>query len=465
MRHYTGIGCALLLLLTAIFTQYTTAKNLNQLEWKPKRSPKLNNNNDIQQRQYQNQIQKRLQRQYKPAYRTLESSWQQQQQQQQQTDDNRTVKVTFTFTNSTKKKKKSLNSTKLYCYNQKYKRTKNTGIEWQKELQAAAAKLSRNNSIVLTGGDWTYRATVLNWMAHADNIGVTEYIVICYSKDMLQLVGSWQEGGHGILVEGCIRVIEFMFMKIVGLYHLHTAKYIVTWSDCDAIWLRPFMDEYILPYKSKVDFLAQKALHPVSISRVTGSVICTGLFTVFPSPKGKKSMKLLIHVVSSYRQTSDQLLVNVYLSRLGAFSFEEVIPIDDFDNKQVVAIPTYTNQSSTRIGFLPSGLFPRSRTDFDWARVQKHNPVLWHSFTGKFGQSKVDGMKNASVFALKDGWEKLRDAADVPAFYDKSLLLSQKWRNVDDILLAYEKMKIELALKKRDENSTKVASDVAHRSR
>jgi hypothetical protein len=333
------------------------------------------------------------------------------------------------YTNSSWSIKKIRFSTT--CYNRKYKMSSLTGIEWEKELIAAASKLSRNNSIVVTGGDWAYRATVLNWMAHADNIGMTEYIVLCYGTDMLQLVGSWEDGGHGILVSSCTQVFEFMYMKLVGLYHLHTAKYIVTWSDCDALWLRPFMDEWILPYKDKVDFLSQKALYPGSISRKTGSVICTGLFTVFPTPRANKVMQRIAQVVPKYRGVSDQSLVNKYLNELGAFAFtKKVVLFDDIDSEQLVVIPKYTNSRSPKLGFLPFGLFPRSRTKVEWARVQDLNPALWHGYLDKVGQSKVDGMKSSSVFALKDGWEQLTNASAVPAFFDKSVLTNQKWRNV-----------------------------------
>ena len=66
----------------------------------------------------------------------------------------------------------------------------------------------------------------------------------------------------------------------------------------------------------------------------------------------------------------------------------------------------------------------------EWAYVQKHSPALWHSKTDKLGQSKIDGMKNASVLALKDGWESItRAAAEVPSIIDKSVLEKQGWRH------------------------------------
>jgi hypothetical protein len=331
-------------------------------------------------------------------------------------------------------KRKPPQNTTLYCYNQKYKQGTKNGTKWKNELVAAAKIWSRNNSIVLTGGDWAYRATVLNWMAHAENIGMTEYIVLCYGTDMLQLVGSWEDGGHGILVVGCFRIIEFMFMKLVGLFHLHSSKYIVTWSDCDALWLRPFMDDWILPYQHKVDILAQKALHPAIISNKTGSVVCTGLFTVFPSVQSKTLMSGLIRTVRRFAISSDQLLVNNYLKSQGSFKFDGKVEYNDIDAEQVVALPNYTNSKKlvAKVGFLPFGLFPRSRSIVEWGRVQKHNPALWHSKTDKLGQSKIDGMKNASVFALQAGWERLRNASQVSAFVDTSVLTAQRWMGAPD---------------------------------
>ena len=331
------------------------------------------------------------------------------------------VKYYGNFTKGRRSRSK-LNSTKNNCYNVRYKEGSRTGNMWRSDLLEAAKNLSKNNSIVLTGGNWAYRGTVLNWIAHAENIGMTQYIVLCYGYDMLQLVGSWQDGGHGILVKDCVKLIEFMFMKLTALLSLNDRGFIVTWSDADALWLRPFMDEWILPFKDKVDMLSQRAQHPISIAMIGGSSICTGLFTMFPSKQSSRARKIMSKSMRQFGTSDDQLFVNKCMFTQKAFSFDKPVLSDDVGLRQAVAVPTYTNtMPCPHLAFYPTGLFPRSRTDDEWARVlHHHDPMLWHSMSDKIGQSKVDSMKNQSVFVLKNGWENITLAAQFPQVINRT---------------------------------------------
>lgn len=227
-----------------------------------------------------------------------------------------------------------------------------------------------------------------------------------------------------------------MFMKIIAMYHLNKRDLTVTWSDCDVLWLRPFMEDWILPYANRTNFLSQKALHPSFLSKRSGSVICTGLLTVFPSAAAKAALSLLVSVTASYRLPSDQYLINQFLASLGIFRFEEKFQYYDIDSPQVVLIPHYTGSyPKAKIIFLPSAIFPRSRTDLEWAQVLMHDPAVWHSKTDKVGQSKIDGMKNSLVFVLKDGWENMTDSSQVVSFVDNVLLSSRSWKrnNVTEV--------------------------------
>jgi hypothetical protein len=338
------------------------------------------------------------------------------------------------FSNMTLKTKKPRNNFTEHrglCYNQLYLPNSSTGMKWQKEITAAARKLSVNNSIVITGGNWAYRGTVLNWIAHASNIGLTEYIVLCYGADMLQLVGSWEKGGHGILVN-CVKVMEFQFMKIVALYHLNFANFIVTWSDSDALWIRPFMNEWILPHQHEVDFIGQKGTHPKKISKLSGSTICTGLYTVFPSNRTRVLMSKLVIRLRTYTASSDQMLVNHELNEEGSFDFRTKVSHTTDKGVQQIKFPSYNNVSSDapRLGFLPHGIFPRSEDMNAWVEGLKQNPVLWHSRSARTGGSKTDGMMNCSLFVLKKGWEEVANASEVPAIIDTAMLISRKYLNM-----------------------------------
>ena len=332
-----------------------------------------------------------------------------------------------------KKRKKRIemaqpDTSKEYCF--KAKRSSKVGLELKKTLLQATEMWSKNNSIVLTGGNWDYRGIVLNWIAHAENIGMTEYVVLCYGKQMYDLVGPWDQGGHGILVRGCESRIEYMFMKILGLFHLVMAKYTVTWSDCDALWLRPAMENWILPQRGKVDILAQKALYPVDISSKFGSAVCTGLFTIYPTDVSINMMKNFL-MPAAYDATqktlkSDQVLINRNLERVGSFRFSGRVELND--TSILVSIPEYQGQLKVpRIGFLSGVLFPRSRSEEDWKSVCKYDPLIWHSITQKNGTRKHGGMQKSGVFALKEGWDMVEKAGDVSILIDHSILLSKGW--------------------------------------
>jgi hypothetical protein len=152
-------------------------------------------------------------------------------------------------------------------------------------LEAAESKQGVGKRIILTGGDGNYRGVVMNWMALMDNINVRDYIVLCFNETLFDVVGSWKEGGHGIMVSGCISFQEMAFMKFIAMNVLVRAGYVTTWSDSDCIWLKDFFPQWIDPYASKVDMIGQRGGYPIRFVKLIGVSICTGLMTFFPTTK------------------------------------------------------------------------------------------------------------------------------------------------------------------------------------
>ena len=343
---------------------------------------------------------------------------------------------------------------KSSCYNTRYLYSTTSGKSWKAELINAAKRYCKGNSIVITAGDWSYRAVILNWIAHANHIGVTEYIVLCYGEKMFNLVGPWSQGGHGILVEGCTDLLEFMLMKVVTIYYLNSVGYTVTWSDSDCMWLRPFLGPWIMDNKMKADIIGQKGLHPTKISGVTGTVLCTGLFTVFPNSRTVSFFSKLIDIVYSYSTESDQNFINSYLLAAGSYDFSEKViyneHIENSQNLPILQIPVYSRdyksvqtvlnfeknantskqafktsrtflfynrpyveETSPRLAFLPLTYFPRAKSSEEWQSVKKNNPKIWHSRSEKTGRSKLDTMNNDSVFVLNNHWRSIKSIADL----------------------------------------------------
>lgn len=102
-------------------------------------------------------------------------------------------------------------------------------------LKAAAALVGSDNHIVVTSGDWKYRLVVVNWMIHMEKLNITEYVVLCYDQQLLDLVGHWSvPGGHGVLCTWQpVQSLGKFALKHIGVNLLVEQGYITTWSDAD----------------------------------------------------------------------------------------------------------------------------------------------------------------------------------------------------------------------------------------
>ena len=325
-------------------------------------------------------------------------------------------------------------------------------------LKAAESIVSDDNHIIVTSGDWGYRLVVLNWMLHMDKLNITEYVILCYDKELLNLIGHWSKpGGHGILcsqhqekslnnnaLNDTLSGQQKFALKHIGVNLLVKQGYITTWSDADCVWLKPFINTHILPYKDTLDIISAMGKHPVDISKKIGVASCIGLFTVFPTTASKY---FYVEMLARGLLLDDQTSFNYLLGIMDGFHrYSDIIPYGhepdythlwinnprtsaqlkstaqrtgdltatlDFGDlaffKKTIFLPKYT----LRHGFLPYNKFPRglskkkSKDNFaemrkQWTVALNYEPCIWHLLSQKNGKSKTDGFKADNVYMLTD---------------------------------------------------------------
>jgi hypothetical protein len=298
---------------------------------------------------------------------------------------------------------------------------------WFVNLTSAAQRLNRRGSVVLTGGDWNYRGVLMNWMAMMDRLNIVEYLVFCYDERLLNIVGPWESGGHGILTPNCTTIQEFMYLKLVGVNALIHAGYSATWSDCDCVWLRPFLDQWILPYGSEYDVIGQRALHPRGISNKTGAVLCTGLFTVFPTERSIMLLELALDLVLKTEEVSDQLILNQALLLTGAYSTTNKML---YYHRDSIQSPLSGNDSAPRLGLLPYEPFPRTPNGMAYLRQSLNasvEPYVYHVRSAKVGIAKVALMSNLRMWALRASWSLAKTRAEYRNCVDLGMVLVPPW--------------------------------------
>ena len=292
------------------------------------------------------------------------------------------------------------------------------------ELLQAAESLGKNKRIILTGADVNYRGIVMNWMAMMDNINITEYIVLCFSEDLLRIVGHWSDGGHGILVSGCISFQEMAFMKFIAMNVLVKEGYVTTWSDCDCIWLQDFFPQWVYPYQDKVDVIGQRGNYPNRFVKKIGVALCTGLVVFFPTTNAVSVLKNVLDTIPSFNESNcDQMLLNKVLTKMGSFMLLKDRKISLFSSnlditKSVIA-------DATVVGFLPYTQFMRTKHLNIWIEAAKqplnNSLCVWHLQTAKYSETKVEVMDSMYLFALTRLWTKVKSRIE----YMKVINISQ----------------------------------------
>jgi hypothetical protein len=279
-------------------------------------------------------------------------------------------------------------------------------------LEAAESKQGVDKRIILTGGDGNYRGVVMNWMALMDNINVRDYIVLCFNKTLFDVVGSWKEGGHGVMVSGCISFQEMAFMKFIAMNVLVRAGYVTTWTDCDCLWLKDFFPQWIDPYASKVDMIGQRGNYPKRFVKLIGVAVCTGLLTFFPTANTLRIFDEVMALIPTFNVSNcDQLLLNTALQNLGTFNIPKLMPNGSNLDITVSSIP-----NAPVIAFLPFIPFMRSSNLGMWMKLAAgkggSSMCIWHLQTPKYSEAKLERIDSVYLLALAPNWTNVRTRSD-----------------------------------------------------
>jgi hypothetical protein len=57
-------------------------------------------------------------------------------------------------------------------------------------------KETKSRYVLLTGGSWSYRGAVFNWIKHTEARGIKSYLVLCFDELLYRYIGA----KHGVLV-------------------------------------------------------------------------------------------------------------------------------------------------------------------------------------------------------------------------------------------------------------------------
>ena len=276
--------------------------------------------------------------------------------------------------------------------------------------------------VILTSSDWNYRAIAMNFMAHMYHIQVLNFLVICLDEKTLSLVGSWENGGHGLYSSGCNSNNKIFQIRHRIAEVLLANNLTVVLSDGDCVWLKDFYASWLSSYRYSVDVIAQMGKYPVNVLYEHGAAACAGLLVVNPTPAARVLYRTFVSRLA-LSATDDQVILNTVLMELNAFQFEGRLPQTltplPTNGTPRLHLPRPANKSSSsvRLGFLPHLQFPRiplsthGRGFAACGRYLEHDPCVWHLAPpkGAAGGSspRVHLLKMSGTFALHSDWHTL----------------------------------------------------------
>jgi hypothetical protein len=256
--------------------------------------------------------------------------------------------------------------------------------------------------ILVTAGSSNFQSVVLNWIKAIRSHRIEHYIVLCFDRPLLDLVGT----KHGILIESHaglnyssdsirrwsediwnttdvaqrkdqhyhekMRALTPKLVELIRFNVMMLAKYDaiatllqsslhvpVIWSDADAVITSPCALDYFLSSPAHVDVVGQRGQSPLAISSATGACLCSGFFMVRPTPGGialiRTTKSALLTKMSS--GDDDQTILNEVLNSWHGF-FDRKISFFNSDGYVDYSNNTRHDRSIT-LGLLPYKQFPR----------------------------------------------------------------------------------------------------------
>ena len=296
-------------------------------------------------------------------------------------------------------------------------------------IQAAKIMTRKKKRIIITSGDDNYRGLAMNWAAMMNNIDIREYLVICFSESLFKILGSWDNGGHGIMMPGCISFQEFAYVKLIVMHTMVNAEYVTVWSDSDCIWLEDFFDKWIWPYENKVDFLGQRGNHPMKYVNMIGISLCTGLLVIFPTKNSIVVLETVLCLIPIHQHFNcDQLLINMALKNLGSYELDGHSKF----RMSSVNVDVTPSEKAPVVGFLPFRPFMRTPDQTLWTQAAMSSAPgllsIWHLQSPKNSEAKISLLENMHLFTLHPGWVNVTTHQQLPNFIDPSRVMYPPWR-------------------------------------
>ena len=303
--------------------------------------------------------------------------------------------------------------------------------QWKRDLLDASQLLAKDGHIIVSlSNEWHERDHVINFILRMKIIGVENYVVLCYSYDIYKtIVGSWQEGLHGVLVvepppqseEGVnMMKMEPLLSEKVGVAHekkhvqqeavllLLENNFRVTVTRPSCIWVS----------RSTLHWLEHNSLSHIDI--LTLSQSSKSLEDVFDSPfvslrpTSATKEAYLEHVHSQQAREPSSTLTILHQVLRGNLTVPHI-------DSEVMSLSP--EQSYVQVGCLPPDIFVNNK----WCNVT--SPLLY-CYRG----ATLRLVKDSSLYTLPRKWRKIQSPQELTRYVEELSSEVSRWNEKGGII-------------------------------
>jgi hypothetical protein len=327
----------------------------------------------------------------------------------------------------------------------------NSVLSYDIQINFTQTKGSLSRTLIVTSSDVQYKGILLNWMYSMKLLQIEDYLILCYDREIYDLVGDWNtHNGHGIFIQGCQTRNQKFQMRHQIAYHFLKNNYTIILTDCDCLWLQDFRLHWIQPYHGKVDVIGQIGTHPVDVYEKYGYAVCAGLLVLFPTQKTINFYQKLLKLfhgfeISSQQEIDDQSLINHLLESFNSLQYfnstiHHLPSISEMQssqrNKDFISSSSQRNSflhlpnsssSKLKLGLFPFNYFPRISQTSSSSRLTLHHyyqyysqycPMVWHLKPPFHHPSAyIYQLQRSNLFRLTPQWKDLTSFSQLADYF------------------------------------------------
>lgn len=247
-----------------------------------------------------------------------------------------------------------------------------------------AARRSTDGSVVVVSASFDYAPVLVNWLANMERLGLRNWLVVCFDKQMRQFLARRGATSIVLCVAKRMRHQDIWLARLAILRDLVSKGIPVTLSDLDAMWLKD-----ATPYLHVADVVASRGTHPTWASDAWGAALCMGLVRFNPHSEAFVNLFLQRKGI-----TDDQCALNAGL-KMANITWTTALPLP-FVNSSTTDTGMITVEGIT-VALLPHSTFVR-RCEFE-GRASS-GVVVEHCYTPKTARSKRDSLRKRGTWII-----------------------------------------------------------------